>query len=128
GPVAAWSSSYPAPPRDVLMSLRPPGDDVLDLPWSAIDPPRPADAAVLAWCAAVAVLTDLAVRSGMASLAGTALLLCAATGMIVSRRITRPQAMVATLASALFASWLLVRASPWLIAPDVIAAATPLVV
>ena len=36
--------------------------------------------------------------------------------------------MVATLASALFASWLLVRASPWLIAPDIIAAATLLVV
>jgi hypothetical protein len=82
----------------------------------------PADLRVLAVAAGAAVLTDLAVRSGVTGLAGAVLVVFAAGGVLWSRPVTNPQARVLIAAAPLFGGWLLVRASPWLIPLDILAA------
>jgi hypothetical protein len=88
---------------------------------------RPADLRVLAVAAGAAVLTDLAVRSGVTALAGTLLVVFAAAGLLWSRPVTNLQARALVAAAPLFGMWLLVRASPWLIPLDILAAAGLLV-
>ena len=104
------------------MSIRPPEDDLIQLGRPAIGSPRPADAAVLGWAAVAGVVADLAVRSGLASVATALLLATASAGLILSGRVLRKQAVVVVLAAPPFGGWLAVRSSPWLLAPDVLAA------
>ena len=104
------------------MSIRPPEDDLIQLGRPSIGSPRPADAAVLGWAAVAGVVADLAVRSGLASVATALLVATASAGLILSGRVLRKQAVVVVLAAPPFGGWLAVRSSPWLLAPDVLAA------
>jgi Domain of unknown function (DUF4173) len=82
----------------------------------------PADGRVLVGVAAAAVATDLAVRSGVAGLAGALLVAVAAAALLASGRLHTRSARLATAAAPLFGAWLAVRASPWLVPLDVLAA------
>jgi hypothetical protein len=82
----------------------------------------PADGRVLVGVAAAAVATDLAVRSGVAGLAGALLVAVAAAALLASGRLHTRSARLATAAAPLFGAWLAIRTSPWLVPLDVLAA------
>jgi len=82
----------------------------------------PADGRVLVGVAAAAVATDLALRSGVAGLAGALLVAVAAAALLASGRLHTRSARLATAAAPLFGAWLAIRASPWLVPLDVLAA------
>jgi Domain of unknown function (DUF4173) len=82
----------------------------------------PADGRVLAGVAAAAVATDLAVRSGVAGLAGALLVAVAAAALLASGRLHTRSARLATAAAPVFGVWLAIRTSPWLVPLDVLAA------
>jgi Domain of unknown function (DUF4173) len=82
----------------------------------------PADGRVLAGVVAAAVATDLAVRSGVAGLTGALLVAVAAAALLASGRLHTPSARLATAAAPVFGVWLAIRASPWLVPLDVLAA------
>jgi hypothetical protein len=82
----------------------------------------PADGRVLAAVAAAAVATDLAVRSGVAGLAGALLVAVVAAALLASGRLHTRSARLATAAAPVFGIWLAIRASPWLVPLDVLAA------
>jgi hypothetical protein len=84
---------------------------------------RPADGRVLAVAAAAAVLTDLAVRSGIAGLSGTLLVIAVVAGILLSGRVVRLEAAVVVVAAVPFGIFLSVRTSPWLLPFDILAAA-----
>jgi hypothetical protein len=88
---------------------------------------RRADGRVLVAAAVAALLTDLAVRSGVAGLAGTLLVLAVAGGVLASGRVAGAQAAGLTLAAVPFAVFLSVRMSPWLLPLDILAIAGLLV-
>jgi hypothetical protein len=96
--------------------------------WPALGLRRPADLRVLATCGVAALLSDLAVRSGVLGLAGATLVVLVALGLLGSGRVVNPQARALIWAAPAFGVWLLVRASPWLIPLDVLAAAGLLVI
>jgi hypothetical protein len=81
---------------------------------------RPADGRVLVAAAVAAVLTDLAVRSGVAGVAGAVLVAAVVAGVLASGRLAGQAAGV--VAAALpFGACLAVRDSPWLLLLDVLA-------
>jgi Domain of unknown function (DUF4173) len=82
----------------------------------------PADGRVLVGVAAAAVATDLALRSGVAGLAGALLVAVASAALLASGRLHTRSARLATAAAPLFGAWLAIRASPWLVPLDVLAA------
>jgi Domain of unknown function (DUF4153) len=82
----------------------------------------PADGRVLVGVAAAAVATDLALRSGVAGLAGALLVAVAAAALLASGRLHTRSARLATAAAPLFGVWLAIRATPWLVPLDVLAA------
>jgi hypothetical protein len=84
---------------------------------------RPADRRVLAAIAASAVFFDLAVRSGLLGVAGALTVLTWAVAFLATGRVTNPQARFLVALSPVFGSWLVVRASPWLVPLDILAAA-----
>lgn len=84
---------------------------------------RRADTKVLVAASVAAVLTDLAVRSGVVGLAGTLLVGAVIAGMLLSGRIVNPQAAGVVAASSLFGVWLALRMSPWLLPLDILATA-----
>lgn len=94
----------------------------LGLPaWPGLRIRRPADLGVLAATLAAAVLTDLAVRSGVTGLAGALLIVVASALLLGSGRVANPQARALIVAAPVFGLWLLVRASPWLVPLDILA-------
>ena len=82
---------------------------------------RPADGRVLAAAAVAAVLTDLAVRSGVIGVGGTLLVVAVVTGVLASGRVHGAQAGALVAATALFGVFLSVRMSPWLLPFDILA-------
>ena len=88
---------------------------------------RPADAGVMRATAVAAVLTDLAVRSGVVGLAGTLLVLAVAGGLLASGRVASAQAAALAGATVPFAAFLSLRMSPWLLPLDILAVAGLLV-
>ncbi len=82
---------------------------------------RRADARALVWAGCAAFLTDLAVRSGVAGVAGTLLVVAVVAGVLASGRGMGVQA-AGVVASALpFGLCLSVRMSPWLLPLDIAA-------
>jgi len=65
--------------------------------------------------------TDLAVRSGIAVLAGALLVVTVAAGMLATGRLENPQARAMVATAPLFGVWLSLRSSPWLVPLDVVA-------
>ncbi len=88
---------------------------------------RPADGRVLVATLAAAAMTDLAVRSQIAVVAGALLVVVVATGLAASRRVTNPQALGLLGAAVAFGACLAVRTSPWLIPFDILAIASLMV-
>ncbi len=88
---------------------------------------RPADGRVLVAAGGAAVLTDLAVRSGVAGLAGTLLVVAVVAGVLVSGRVTSLQAAGVLAAAVPFGLFLSARMSPWLLPLDILAIAGLLV-
>jgi hypothetical protein len=82
---------------------------------------RPADGRVLAAAAGAAVLTDLAVRSGVAGVAGTLLVVAVAVGVVIGGRVAGAQAAGVVAATVPFGICLSVRMSPWLLPLDILA-------
>lgn len=82
---------------------------------------RPADARVVVATVAAAGMTDLAVRSGVAVIAGAVLVVVVAAGLAATRRVANPQALGLLGAAVAFGACLAVRTSPWLIPFDVLA-------
>ena len=70
----------------------------------------------------VGLSADQAMRTGAFGLAASGTLLLAAAAVIRVGRVRRWESLVPICGAALFAAWLSVRASPWLLWPDVLAA------
>jgi hypothetical protein len=104
------------------LQTRPADQAVLALPGVQETVVDPADGRVLAGVAAAAVATDLALRSGVAGLAGALLVAVAAAALLASGRLHTRSALLATAAAPVFGVWLAIRASPWLVPLDVLAA------
>ena len=88
---------------------------------------RPADRRVVVGTLAAAAMTDLAVRSGVAVLAGAALVAVVATAMVASGRAPNAQARALLATAVAFGACLAVRTSPWLVPLDILAIAGLLV-
>lgn len=99
----------------------------LELPEVDLSVKRPADGRVLASAALGGVLFDLAVRSGIASLAGAIGIATVAAALIATGRAATKQAQAVAVAAVPFGAFLAVRASDWLVLPNLIAAAGLLV-
>ncbi|MCA1691254.1 MAG: DUF4173 domain-containing protein [Actinobacteria bacterium] len=83
---------------------------------------RRSDGRVLAALSVAAVMTDLAVRSGVAGVAGSLLVVVVAASALASGRLPNRQAQVLVAASAVFGAFLTVRMSPALLPLDILAA------
>ena len=82
---------------------------------------RPADGLVLGAAIVAAVLTDLAVRSGVAGVAGTLLVVAVVAGVLASGRVAGLQAAGVVAAALPFGVCLSLRMSPWLLPLDILA-------
>ena len=82
---------------------------------------RRAEGRVLVAAAVAAVLTDLAVRSGVVGVAGTLLVVAVAAGVVVGGRIAGAQAAGVVAGTVPFGIFLSVRMSPWLLPLDILA-------
>jgi hypothetical protein len=87
---------------------------------------RPAAARALAAAGIVGVLAQQAARTNLIGVAGALLVLVAALALSLNVRLSRWGRICAALAAGL-APWLCVRASGWLVKPDVVAVAMLLV-
>jgi len=70
----------------------------------------------------IGVVGDLALRSGLAGLAGALLVLVTSAAMLASRRLRTRQARLLVALAPLFGGWLAVRTSGWLLPLDLVAA------
>lgn len=84
---------------------------------------RPADVRVFVAAGVAALLTDLAVRSGVVGLAGTLLVVAVVGGVLVSGRVAGVEATCVVCAALPFGAFLSLRMSPWLLPLDVVAVA-----
>ncbi len=71
---------------------------------------------------AIAASFDLAMRSGLAGVAGALSIGLASVSLLISGRVRNVQARVLIAAAPLFGTWIAIRASVWLLPLDVIAA------
>jgi hypothetical protein len=76
----------------------------------------------------VGVLFDLAVRSGVAGLAGALVFLGASVALLTSGRVRQAEARAVVALAPVFGLWLMLRTSPWLLPFDFMAACTLLAV
>ncbi len=76
---------------------------------------RPADGVTLAVVGVAAVMTDVAVRSGPDGLAGALLVALVAGGLVLSGRVTNPQARVLAAGAVAFGACLAARTRPGLL-------------
>jgi hypothetical protein len=88
-----------------------------------LDPPlaRPSGAWLVAGALAAGALFDLGIRSGIAGVGG-AIAVAFVTAMLIGSRVRNPQAVALAASAPLFAVWLALRTSVWLLPLDVIAA------
>lgn len=82
---------------------------------------RPGDAVAAGAACAVAVVFDLAVRSAIGGVGGALAIVTASIGLAASGRVRNRQSIVLLAAVPLFAVWLVLRASEWLIPLNVMA-------
>ena len=84
---------------------------------------RPADAAALLACAVAAAGADLAVRSGVAGLAGAAVPAAVCASLIATRRFPNPQARALLVLAPVLTAFLALRMSEAVLVPDLLAGA-----
>lgn len=95
--------------------------------WADFNDVDPPDGRALAVIGTAAVLTDLALRSGVAVLAGTLLVLAVTGGLFATGRIVNRRAWPVIAAAPLFGACLMARQSDWLLPLDVLTTAGLLV-
>lgn len=83
---------------------------------------RGPDLRVVLVVAVAAAVADAAVRAGVSSVTGSVLVAVMVLGLFASGRLTNPHGMALVGAALLFAPWLSLRTSPWLVPLDVAAA------
>ena len=112
-------STLPPPPEPPTGS----GLAILDDDWVEPDPPerRPLDGRAIAAVLVCGVVFDQAVRRSTTSVAVSVLLMVTAVAVLASGRLETPQSRRAMATVPLFAVWLAIRTSPWLIPLDLIA-------
>lgn len=96
--------------------------DLLSQPlpqWLSLKLQAPATWLTLAGALIVGLFADQALRAGVFGLAASLTLAITAFVLIFAGRLTTLEARLLAAAAALFATWLTVRASPWLLWPDV---------
>ena len=86
-------------------------------------PRAKADAKPLVAIGVAALLADVAVRAGVASVSGSLLVLVVASALVATGTVANRRAWPLLGAAAVVGSCLMLRSSPWLVLPDVIAAA-----
>ncbi len=99
--------------------------DAAQLPpagWPDVVDVRPADRRVLVAVAVAALATDLALRSGLAGIAGALLVFVVTAGLFASGRIVNRRAWPLLLAAPGFGMWLTGRDAEWLLGLDLLAA------
>jgi hypothetical protein len=89
---------------------------------------RPADWRALLATAIAGVGFDLAIRSGGAGVAGATLAAFTAAALLLAGSLRNPQAVVMAITAPVFGVWVALRASPWLLIPDMAAAGGLLVI
>jgi hypothetical protein len=99
--------------------------------WMPVNLPMPAWASlklrvgptwtVVGSALVVGLLTDQALRVGSVGLGASVALGCAAFALVLVGRLRRVESRLLAAAAAAFGAWLTVRASPWLLWPDVAA-------
>ena len=77
---------------------------------------------VVASALAVGLLADQALRVGSVGLGASVALACVTLGLVEVGRLRRVESWLLAAAATAFGAWLTVRASPWLLWPDVAAA------
>jgi hypothetical protein len=96
--------------------------DDLDLPsgvpWLNTRVAIPADRRVLIWAGVVAIMTDIAAQAGGMAVAGALLVVMVTAAILTSGRVVGVHATVVVAAAPVFGMWLFLRASPWLLIPD----------
>ena len=92
--------------------------------WVDLSDPTPLDRRVAVAVVAGALATDLALRSGVAGVAGALLPAVVVAGLLGSARVSNRRAWPVLALAPLFGLWLSLRMSPWLLPLDILAAAS----
>jgi hypothetical protein len=90
--------------------------------WSSLKVRSNAGWAALAAVLLIGLVADQALRTGTFGLAASLVFGIAAVVMIVVGQVRRLEARLLVAVAVLFAAWLTIRASPWLLWPDLLAA------
>jgi hypothetical protein len=116
------TADVPAPPPSPPVSPQLPGIATVGAwRWPRYDSVRQASAVLLAGAVVTGVLVDAALRSGTAAL-GLAAAVWAIVASVLASRLTRnPWAAGCFVGAAVLAACLVLRASPWLVGPDLVA-------
>lgn len=91
-------------------------------PWANLRLRRAATWSAVVGVLVTGLLADQSLRSGAVGLGACLALACAALVLVFVGRLERLEARVAAAGAVAFAAWLAIRASPWLVWPDVAAA------
>jgi hypothetical protein len=89
--------------------------------WPSLDALRPAGGLLLAGAAVTGVLFDLAIRSGALALGAALVVWAAVATLLVDRRTSGRWPLACFAAAAALAAGFVLRASPWLLVPDLAA-------
>jgi hypothetical protein len=90
-------------------------------PWASLELRAPATWKVVFAVVLVGLIADQALRVGAVGVGATAALTVAALLLVFVGRMARLQSRLLAAAAALFGAWLSLRASPWLLVPDIAA-------
>jgi hypothetical protein len=90
-------------------------------PWASLELRAPATWTVVLAVVVVGLIADQALRAGAIGLGASAALAASAMLLVFVGRMTRLQSRLLVAGAAAFAAWLSLRASPWLLAPDIAA-------
>jgi hypothetical protein len=96
--------------------------------WLALHLRLPVDGRALLVAGVIALAVDQWLRSGSFGIGAGLTVLAAAAGLLLSGRLATRQGQVLVALATVFGLWLALRASPWLLWPDLVAAAGLLLV
>jgi hypothetical protein len=91
--------------------------------WLALHLQLPVDGRALLMAGVIALAVDQWLRSGSFGIGAGLTVLAAAAGLLLSGRLATPQGQVLVALATVFGLRLALRASPWLLWPDLVAAA-----
>jgi hypothetical protein len=91
-------------------------------PWASLKLRAGATWAAVAFAFLIGLFADQALRNGRFGLAASLTFVIAAVALVWVGRLAQPQSRVLSGFAVVFAGWLALRASPWLLWPDLLAA------